>query len=168
MEGLGIDIKLLIAQIINFLLLFLIFKKTVSQSFLEFLSKNEQQGKEKEQLLKELEEKEIKAKEEEKKIFEKAQAQGLQIVEDAKKNATQIKAEILKQGHKEAEEIKEKMSKELEREKSNIYKETKTKIVETCIIMIKSVLSKFITEEKQTEAIKYLLKELEKDKSYGL
>jgi len=37
MEGLGVDVKLLIAQVINFLLFFYIFKKYLAKPFQKYL-----------------------------------------------------------------------------------------------------------------------------------
>jgi len=58
MESLGVDVKLLIAQIVNFLLFFLIFKKFIAKPFSQFLVTEKQKEQERERILLELKQKE--------------------------------------------------------------------------------------------------------------
>jgi len=148
MGELGIDIKLLVAQVINFLLFFYIFKKFIAKPFLDYL----------------VEQKKI--KEDEDFILAEAKKKSSKILTDAKREANKLKEEILKQAKIEAEEMKLKAKRQLEEEKMMIYKEAKRKTVEVASVIAKTVLKEFIDEKLQGELLKNLFNKFEKSRSY--
>src|SRR3990167_7297238 len=101
MEALGIDLKLLLAQTINFVLFFIIFKKFLYAPFLKFLDMERKNELEKQRLLKDLQEKETGLEKREQEVLADARAQALQIMKTAEETADKKKKEILKNAHDE-------------------------------------------------------------------
>ena len=108
MDKLGLDIKQIVAQLINFILFFLIFKKFIARPFARFLDEEKAKAKETETALARirLEEEQLAVRrnqlnEEMKTEFDKA-------MKEAKKEADILKKELIIEAKKEAEEIKNK------------------------------------------------------------
>jgi len=91
MENLGIDLKLMIAQSINFLLFFFIVKKFIAKPFTNFLEEEKNKEKEKQKLLEEAQKIEENLKIKEQKIKEEANREMKKIIEETKKNALVLK-----------------------------------------------------------------------------
>ena len=128
MESLGIDIKLLIAQIINFGLFFYIFKKYLAKPFVDFIANEEKREKEKERLVTDL-----KNKEEEMALAQsKTKAQMKKELDEAlkkvKTDAAKIKANLIVEAKKEAEAVIGRGKKQIETEKAEMEKEMKKKV----------------------------------------
>jgi len=64
MEALGIDIKLIIAQVVNFFLFLILFKKFMAKPFYNYLDKLQRNNEDKEKILIEVQKMEEKAKSE--------------------------------------------------------------------------------------------------------
>ncbi len=111
--NLGIDIKLLIAQMINFGLLLIILKKFLYKPIIDRIEKDEKELKQvKTQKIKLGEEKELFAKEKKEKIIE--------TKNQAKK--------IIKEAEDIASELKKRSSEETQNEKNAIIKQIKSRL----------------------------------------
>src|SRR3989344_6765412 len=106
MEQLGIDIKQLVAQAINFTLFFLIFKKYIAAPFSRFFSEQLGKEKEKEEILAKLKKDEEVSIEKQLKLKEDTQREMQKALKEAKKEAEEVKNELVAQANKEAEEIR--------------------------------------------------------------
>lgn len=160
MEGLGIDLKLMIAQVINFVLFFLIFKKYLAKPFAKFLDEEQkkQQAKEKmEQYLKDEEEKMKKNLEKQKKELEKKYDEAIL---KAKNEAKAYKEKLIAQAKKEAEEIIANARKKIEVEKKAAEKELNKKVIELSSMILEKTLHEELDEKKQKEINERLLKNL--------
>lgn len=162
MEALGIDIKLLIAQVINFILFFIIFKRFVSKPFFNYLHEAQKKEKEKDRIVTELAEREEKAKETEKELFKKARTDAEAIMTDAKKTAAVQAANIIKKAQSDATDIKEKAEKVLDEERRELYAEVKKHVVETSAAIAKSALADYLNEDKQRELTTILVKKADR------
>jgi len=94
MEALGIDIKLLLAQGINFILFAIIFKKFLYAPFRKYLHKQMGEEEEKVRILADLQIREESLGEREKEILAQAHEQALKIIKEAEKTAEAKKTEI--------------------------------------------------------------------------
>src|SRR3989344_2693593 len=134
MENLGIDIKLMLAQLINFVLFFIIIKKFVAKPFQSFLQTERQKELEK------------KMKQE----FDKTLA-------EAKVEANKIKEEIVLTAKKEGETLKEAAKKEIEQEKEALYKQVKKKVSDLSLFLVAKSLREILdTEERKKVSAKIL------------
>jgi len=84
MENLGIDGKLLIAQLINFGIFFLLFAKFISKPFLKFLQQERRNEKDKESLLGKLKKGEEELGLQEKEMRNKIKKERNEIIEKSK------------------------------------------------------------------------------------
>jgi len=164
MENLGIDFKLLIAQIINFGLFYLIYKKYISKPFTDLIKEekiNEDKKKKLSEQLKEQEEDFIKKDDQLKNKL-------LQIEDKAFteiKNKTELlKKDILDKAELEALKIKEKAKKEIEYEKRLLHEEVKNKIISTSMLIIKRVFGEILDEDIKKKYTDFVIKNLPKTK----
>lgn len=160
MENLGIDIKIMIAQAINFILFFFIVKKFIAKPFNAFLEDERDKEKEKQRLLesaKKIEEDLVIKKE---KMKAETQKEMKIIIEETKKNARELKESLFEEAKKEAEEIKKKMRTQLMEEKETLYKEVKKKVAELSFDLVNKGLKETLDEETQKKVTEKILKNL--------
>ncbi|HLC94254.1 MAG TPA: ATP synthase F0 subunit B [Patescibacteria group bacterium] len=160
MEALGIDYKLLIAQLINFGIFFLIFKKYIAKHFFGFLKEQKKQAQEKEKILEDLKDKEEKLQEKERKLIQETQSRAEYIIEEAKTAAIKVKEELLQKAHEEIEHLKKQEKTMREEEKQQLYKEAKMRTLQTSELLVRSVLKDFFNEKEQEIMTQRLLDKL--------
>src|SRR3990167_6759146 len=132
MEGLGIDLKLLIAQIINFGLFFYVFKRFLAKPFVSFIDEEKQKEAERETSLQ-------KAKKLEDELLKKKQ----QAQEKARK---------------EAQEIKKKAQKQIELEKETIYADAKEKVAKLSLFIVQNTLREVLSDDLRKKITERILK----------
>ncbi|MGB9883199.1 MAG: hypothetical protein ACPLRN_01650 [Microgenomates group bacterium] len=162
MEGLGIDIKYLVAQIINFTLFFFIFKKYLAAPFAKFLAeeKRKQEEKDKADLyLKQQQEKLTKELEKQKKDLEKEYEKALL---KAKTDAKAYKEKIIEQAKVEAEEIIASSKKKIAAERKAMEKELEKKAVNLAKTILEKAFDDVIDAKTQKEINQQILKNLKK------
>lgn len=163
MENLGIDIKLLVAQLINFTLFFILFQKFISKPFLNFLHKERKNEEEKKRLLGT-----IKKQEEEMSVMEqemrtKAKKQIDEMLDQAKESAEKVKQDIIAQATKESTQIIVKVKAQIEIEREQLYKEVKNKTVEVGMLLIKDALKDYLTEDSKKALTQHILHNVSKE-----
>ena len=151
MEALGFDAKLLIAQVINFVLFLLIFKKFISKPFFSYLKQQKRNQEEREKLLVEIQNREKMLEEKETKVIKEAREEAAVILSEAKKSALVVREEIIKKAEDEAAQIREKANKQIEIERQKVYTEAKRHLIETGTILAKNALADFIDKETETQ-----------------
>ena len=158
MENLGIDLKLLIAQTINFVLFFIIFKKFIASPFMKFF--NEEKRKEQEREEANLRMKRIEEESVAREVKAEAQMRDKmnKILDEAKKTGQQIKAEMTIEAEKAAAEIKSRASKQLSEDREKLYKEAKVKVFDLSLIMIREALKDVLDEETKKRITAHILK----------
>ncbi len=162
MESLGIDIKLLIAQLTNFFLFFFIFKKFIAKPFSVYLKEEKQKDKEKEILLIKAQEKEENLKNEEKKLKDKLKKEYQQSLNQAKKEVKLMQEKLIDEAKREAQEILEKSRKQIEEERKKLEKEIKNRALELSIIMAKQFLANYLDKDTQKKINEKIFKEIVK------
>ena len=166
MENLGIDIKLLIAQLINFGIFFLIIKKFVAKPFTAFLNEERNKDEEKNRLLDKLKKSEEAAIESEKKMRERVKKELDIIFSQSKKEAQEIRGELVKQAEGDAQEIRDKGKKLLEEEKNILYREVKDKIIRTSLIIVEKALKESLDETSRKQVTNFIIKNYQGKKVY--
>lgn len=162
MESLGIDIKLLIAQIINFGLFFYIFKKYLAKPFTSFMSDETKREKEKDRMIEDLKKKEeeltfsqSKAKSQMKKELDVA-------LKKVKEDVSKLKANLIIEAKKESQAIIDKGKKQIEVERKEMEREMKKKIVQLTGLVLERSFSSYLSNDMQKEVNKNVLKNLPK------
>lgn len=166
MEQLGIDIRQIVAQLINFILFFLIFKKFIAAPFGHFLTEGRRKEKEAEDILAKLKrdeessnQKQIRMKEEMKKEVER-------LLQEAKKEAEEIKNKLIAEAKKEAEEIKTRAKKQLEEEREKLNRAARERMVDLSVAMVDKAFKDFLDDETKKKITQYILNNLAKGGVY--
>ena len=165
MENLGIDTKLLIAQLINFLLFLYVFKRFISAPFMKFIHNEKKKDEEKQKAMTEIKKIEDKLATMEADARKAAKKEAEMIISKAKEDAEQVKKGILEQAQKEADGVIAKSKKLLEEERATLYKEVKEKAVRLSTVMIDKALDNYLTDEAQKHLTQHILTNLSKDET---
>ncbi len=161
MENLGVDPKLLIAQLINFGLFFFIFSKFIAKPFLAYIKDEKKKDAERSRL-NELALKQdadlIKKEEEMKTRLRKEYDKALL---EAKHEATAVKTSLMNDAKKEAEEYVTKAQKQMQSDKLAMEREIKDRIASLSVLLIEHGLKDYLTVDMQKGVTKQLLTHLE-------
>ena len=163
MENLGIDFKLLVAQIINFGLFYLIFKKYISKPFTELIKEEKINEDKKDKILDQVKKQEEELNRKNDEFKESILIKQQEILDETKSKADLLKREILEKAEAEAIKIKEKAKKEIESEKYQLYKEIKQKIIKTSILILNKTLGDILDESIKTKYTDLIIKNLPKN-----
>jgi F-type H+-transporting ATPase subunit b len=153
LTNLGIDWKLLIAQIVNFLILLFVLWKFAYGPIVSMLEKRQ---KKIEQGLKDADEsreKLLASVEKEKKILKQARSEAKEIVEKARLQAEKAKLEIAEESKVQAEKIIANAKAEIEREKEKTILEIRSEIGSLVTAAAGKVIDEKIDEKKDRELI---------------
>lgn len=162
MEKLGIQPVALIAQIVNFLVLFLLLKKFLYAPILKVLEERRKKISESLEKAKKIDEEIMKIEEKRAQELEKTRAEVRKIIEEAKQNAQDVKSEVAEQALKEVSEIKKRALANWEEEKKKMMEEFKAQTAWLVISITKQVLKQSLDEKRQRELIKGVLVDMEK------
>lgn len=160
MENLGINIKLLIAQGINFLFFFYFYKKFIAKPFLSFLNEQRRKEEEKAKLEEEinkkrdqwLRESDLKKKEIKKELQE--------LKNQIKKEAEEEKKKILEEAKRQAEIIKDRALKEVAIKEKKLEFDLRKRLIDESIILIEKGLNDLLTEDIEKKLTSNLIKNL--------
>ena len=161
MENLGIEGKLLLAQMINFVLFFILVKQFIVKPFTAFLNQERKNEEEKNRMLEKLKKSEEAGMEAEKKMKEKMKKEFDTLFVQAKKEAQDMRADLMKQAEADALEIKAKNSKLMEEEKNLLYREVKDKIIKTSLMIVESTLKESLDESSRKKITGTIIKNYE-------
>ncbi len=159
---LGIDWKLLIGQIINFIIFLWVISKFVYTPVLEMLQKRSKtieesiiNAKRQETLRMELEiEKET--------VMAHARKEAEGVVASAVEKAKQARERVLNGARQEAKEIFETATKDIASSRATMYTELKKDVGGLAIDIAKRVIGESLTPQKQEKIIKKMLHDAEK------
>lgn len=160
MENLGVDFKLLIAQVVNFILFFIIISKFIVRPFMVFLDQERKKDKEKEDALAKIKSSEESIVNEQSKAKLRSKKELDIILDQAKKDGILIKQEILEDAKKEAENIKLRMKEQLNEEKENLYKDIKKQITDLSTQLVEQALRDNLDEESKKKITQRILRNL--------
>ena len=147
MENLGIDSKLLIAQLINFGLFFFVFKKYLSKPFLKFIKSEKEGSEEREKLLLKAKSMDEKMVEKEKALLAAMKKQSDAQIQEAKTAAAKIKTQLLEETEKEINELKARAKKQLAQEQVEMQKDAKQKINDLSFLIVNNALKEVLTAD---------------------
>ena len=162
----GIDWKLLIAQAVNFFILFLLLKKFAYKPILQALKKRKDEIEKGLRFTHEAEEKIKNIERLKEDALKKVNLQALTIVSEAEGTAKKHKDEIVQGAHKKVETIIADSKRLIEQDKAKmgekIYEDAKSLIR----LGLLKVLDKLPSEEKDKKLIQDALNELKATKKY--
>lgn len=151
--ALGIDIKILIAQLVNFAILFLVLYKFGYQHIADFLEKRRKDielgisNAEKAEL------KLVEMTEKEKEVLKDARIEAQKIIDEAESIASKSKEDILVSAREEAAKILASTQKKVEEERSKTLREAKAEVSKLVIHATEKLLREKFTEEQDNVLI---------------
>ena len=158
----GIDIKLILAQILNFVLLLIILNRILYRPVLKNLKERTEKIKqleEKEKLLQKREEELIKRKEE---IIQKTKERARKILEEAKKISQEEREKMLEKTEREIRTLMEETGKKIQDRLKKIKKEEEREAALLAKKAILKILKEDITYQIHQKYFENTLEELEK------
>lgn len=161
MEQLGIEPKLLLAQIVNFTIIMVILSKLLYKPILAMLAKRKKEIEEALALTERLRADEEKTAAKREKIVTGAHQEAAAIVDEAKKQAKLEEHEIIALAHKGAEEILVKAREEAGRIKEGVLADGRRAAVDLAVVMAKRLLTAVLSTKEQHVLISRHLKDLE-------
>jgi len=162
MENLGIDFKLLIAQIINFGLFFFIYKKFIAGPFISVMKSEKMKDANRKKMNEEVEKQRDVLAQQEKaskaEIYKKTE-ESLKAVRHA---AELERISLIARAQEESKEIVKRASKQIEEERQAMEKQYKETLVKVSVMTVEHVLKDFLTEDMQKQVNVKVLSNLEK------
>lgn len=158
MEQLGLDIKLFIAQIINFGLFYYLYKKLIARHLLRFIKKEKEEEKEKQGFLESIKKKEEELTKNQLEFEKKMEEKTAKVLEEANQGANKIKDEIIGEAKKEAEEIKIRGRKLIEEERETMHNQLKNRLITLSLSIVSQGLKGYLSDKTKKEITQYILK----------
>ncbi len=162
MEALGLDTRLLLAQLINYGLFFALFYWLISKPFMAYVQSQRKQDKERKMIAETLEKKQTEMEAEKKAFEQKMKKQYEEELAEAKQSAQKIKDELLAQAHKDADEIVAQAKAQLTTERAELEKEMKDKAIQLSTLLVSKALDDYLTPAAQKEITKSIVERYSK------
>lgn len=163
MENLGIDYKLLIAQVVNFGILFFLFSRFIAKPFLNAIKSEKERDIEKDRYLAELEAKHTRMMEEEKEWRKKIKQEQEKILDDTKHAAEKLRVELMERAKNEANDFIDRAKKQIDEDRANFLREVKTHIANMSVFVIEQALRKYLTTDIQKKLTDHILTNIKKN-----
>lgn len=162
MEKLGIELPLLLTQIVNFTILLLVLTKLLYKPILKGLKDRQKKIEDSLVFAEKTKQEEEKLKIRQQEMLKETREESKILLEMARKDAQKQKEEIIEEGKHEAAQLKVKMQKDvesrLEEERSFLVGQT----VDIAAEMTKRLLADVLTSDEQHQVIHKQLQKLEK------
>jgi F-type H+-transporting ATPase subunit b len=165
MDKLGIEPKLLLAQIVNFLIITVILTKLLYKPILTMLEKRKKEIEEGLKLTAKMREDEEKFGQKKLKMLETTRKEAQGIIDEARKQAGEEAREIITDAHKDAEEIIQKGKEDARVARVEMEKNVRKDAVDLAVAMSKRLLAKVLSSDDQHRLIAKNIKELESVKA---
>ena len=147
LEKLGIDWRLILAQLSTFLIFLWLLNRFVFGKFLTFLEERKQRIKRGLELTERMEQELARLSEMRTQTLEQIRKEGEKIILEAKKDAELRQTELLRQAREKAEKELERAKEDIKREKETAIKDVRDQISVLAVSLTEKVLSRAITEE---------------------
>jgi F-type H+-transporting ATPase subunit b len=161
--ALGIDVKAIIFQIINFALLLLILKWVAFKPILKILDERRKKISNSLKIAKELEEKQQAWRKKERQLLQQALSKSQEIMQASQKQARQDSEDMLAKTRSQQEQIIRKTQAQLKQEKTRLLKEVKSQVAELVAAATAKVLKKKVDSAQDQQLIKDSLRQIKKE-----
>ena len=159
-EKLGLDYKLIIAQIVNFVLLLVILQRLAYKPVLKMLKDRTEKIEKSLKQAKKIEE-ELKNTEETKLAeIKKAKMEAQEIIKEAHEASEKKAQESIERTKLKTQEIVEKAKQEIKAEKENSVQKAKQEIADVSVLIAKKIIGENIDESKQKDLVDDVLKKV--------
>jgi len=159
MEGLGIDLPTLLAQIINFVILFVLLYFVAYKPLMRMLDERSRKVKESMEQTEYIKEQAAKAEEEVAKRIAEAGKEDHKIIERAEQAGEETRQEARKEAEKEAERLIARTQVEIQRERDEAIGELRKEFADLTILAAGKVIDRSLDKETHRQLIDKALEE---------
>jgi len=163
MEQLGIDFKLLLAQIVNFSIITIVLTKFLYKPIVNFVKKRQQKIDEGLALAEKMKEEKEKLEIDRKEILKKARKEAANVVSEAKKQSQKDHDELIAKAKLEIAKMRSDYEKQTESERKNLEKEMISHTVNIAEGITTRLIGDVLTEKDQKKLIQRQLARLERE-----
>lgn len=146
---LGIDPKLILAQVVNFLILFFVLKKLVYKPVVALLEKRRTMVEQSVLNSKKIEERLAALEDERKKILSEASSNAMAAMEQAKKDASEEHHKAMVTAKKEISALAERYRGQLKDEKDQMFEDLKADVANLIVTSCEKILRKEFGKDDQ-------------------
>jgi len=161
LEGLGVNLPLLIAQIITFLLLFGLLYLVAYKPILKMFDERSNRIKESMEQTETIKEQAAHADEEARKRIEAASQEGQELLARAVRTGEEIKQKAQQEARPEAEALITKARLEIQRERDEAIDELRKELTDLTVLAAEKVIERSLDKEAHRELIEKVLEESE-------
>ncbi len=158
-EGLGINLPLLIAFVINFVILFGALSLVLYKPVLKMLDRRQAKIRESMDQAESIKQQSARGELEIKSRLEAAHKDAQKVIEQATAIGERLKAEAREEAHKEAESLIQKAQLEIKRQRDKDLEGLRAQFADIAILAAEKVIKESLDKEKQRKFIDEVLKE---------
>jgi F-type H+-transporting ATPase subunit b len=159
LEGLGINLNGLIAQIVNFSLLFILLYMVAYKPVLRMLDQRSQRVKESVEQAEEIKRRLAQAQQDYERQIEQARKEGQTIIAQASQAADRLREESVRQAKEEAQKLLEKAKSEIDYERRRAMAELRDEVANIAVLAAGKVINRSLDPEAHRQLIQDFLKE---------
>lgn len=161
MEALGIEPKLLLAQVVNFLIIVAVLNVLLYKPILSMLEKRKKEIEEGLEYTEKMRRENEVIEQKKAKIIAESRTEGQEIIREAQKHAKVEEKQILEEARIAAEDIIEKGKLTAQREKESMLKDVRKNAVDLAILISKRLLSESVSPDLQHKILAKHIKQIE-------
>ena len=150
-HNLGIDWKMLIAQIINFTLLLFLLKKFAYTPILTVLNTRREKIEDAIARSKQVDEKMAEIETIKQQVLDEARKESEQIIKKAEEAAGRVQEDVLSQIHEKSERLMAEAHKKIEAEREIIFAQVKQEVAGVVVLAVEKVIGDVVDEEMQRQ-----------------
>jgi F-type H+-transporting ATPase subunit b len=159
MEGLGISLPMLIAQIINFVILFGLLYLVAYKPIMRMLDERSRKIKESMDQTEYIKEQAARAEDETKRSIERAHSEGQKIIDRAVQAGEKMRLKAQQEARKETETLIARAQAEIERERDDAISELRRSFADITVLAAGKVIDRTLDKEKHRQLIDKMLEE---------
>lgn len=159
MEGIGINIPLLIAFVVNFIILFALLSIVAYKPVLKILEDRQAKIKESMEQAEKIRQETARSEEEIKAHLEKARKEGQGVIAQATQIGERLKEEAKQSARQEAESLITKARSEIQREREKSIEELRAEFADIAILAAEKIINETLDKKKHRKIIDDVLKE---------
>jgi F-type H+-transporting ATPase subunit b len=159
MEGLGIDLSALIAQLVNFLILFALLYMFAYKPILRMFDERARRIKESVEQADQVKEQAAQAEEENRKKLEAAAREGQEAIARAMRAGEESRQRAQEEAREEAAALLEKARADIQREREEVIGEVRQEFAGLAVSAAEKVIEKSLDEEAHRELIEKVLED---------
>jgi F-type H+-transporting ATPase subunit b len=161
LERLGIDIRLLVAQVVNFLILLLILRLTLYKPVMNMLRQRQEKIKENLRYAEQVKEQAAAEREKLQKELEEEKKRGQEALAQASQMSEKLRDQILVEAKEEAARLLEQAREEIEHERKQALFQLRDKVADLSILAAQQVVGQALNEKAHRKLIADFLAKLE-------